>query len=160
MSMMDVLHKMRHAFREENIEPPKLVVLASHEDGVRFMSELEGSMMMTNEQPRYPAVDVIARLPSLENWTGVRRTRLPYELAQHLAIESKGRADTLREAVKAFFAGGGTGTADEVAGVLGEPILAIRPRCSELRKLGLITETGERRKSDGGRPSHVWRWVR
>lgn len=74
-----------------------------------------------------------------------------------LSIESSGRAPKLRERVKAFFDGGGQGTADEVAALLKEPVLSIRPRCAELHKQGFIVQTGVRRASSEGKSSHVWR---
>lgn len=73
------------------------------------------------------------------------------------AVESSGRAAILRTKVRAFFESGGEATADEVAGMLGQSILSIRPRLSELRALGLIEPSGKRRGMDGGRPGHVWR---
>jgi len=48
-------------------------------------------------------------------------------------------------------------TADECADALGESVLAIRPRLSELRALNQITDTGERRQNDSGRNAIVWR---
>jgi response regulator of citrate/malate metabolism len=47
-------------------------------------------------------------------------------------------------------------TADELAAEMGESVLSVRPRVAELHKQGLIKPSGERRKSSGGRPSHVW----
>jgi predicted ArsR family transcriptional regulator len=47
-------------------------------------------------------------------------------------------------------------TADEAAAKLGESILGIRPRFSELRALGLIADSGARRPSSTGRSSTVW----
>ena len=41
--------------------------------------------------------------------------------------------------------------------MLGESVLAIRPRFSELRALGQITDTGARRINDSGRSAIVWR---
>lgn len=76
------------------------------------------------------------------------------------AIEKSGRALSLRERVNQFFVAGRTGTADEVAHHLAEPILAIRPRVSELFKQGKIERTGMRRRSDGGHNAHVYRAVR
>lgn len=73
------------------------------------------------------------------------------------AIDASGRGATLRRRIEAFLTMGGTGTADEIAAVLRESILAVRPRVSELRRLGVIEPTGERRISDGGRPAHVWK---
>lgn len=51
-------------------------------------------------------------------------------------------------------------TADEIATELNESILSIRPRVAELRKLGLIEPTGERRPSSTGAMSAVWRLKR
>lgn len=87
------------------------------------------------------------------------------------AIEGSGRAETLRAEVLRVlrveqamhdrpyattqWAPGMT--ADEIAAELGESILSVRPRVAELNKRGLIVKTGERRRSSGGRMSHVWR---
>ena len=60
-----------------------------------------------------------------------------------------GRSQTLRCAVLAWLQGR-AGTADECAAALGESVLAIRPRFSELRRDGIITDTGERRFNDSG----------
>ena len=48
-------------------------------------------------------------------------------------------------------------TADEVAAALGMSVLAIRPRVSELRKLGKIVRQGGRRLNASGIPAWVWR---
>jgi predicted ArsR family transcriptional regulator len=48
-------------------------------------------------------------------------------------------------------------TSDEVANILGENILAIRPRVSELRAQGKIESTGTRRKSVNGNGATVWK---
>lgn len=48
-------------------------------------------------------------------------------------------------------------TADEIADRLGLTILSIRPRVSELNRLGLIEQAGERRANASGRMAHVWR---
>ena len=50
----------------------------------------------------------------------------------------------------------GPATADEVAGRLGLSILAVRPRITELHRLGAIQPTGERRANDSGRQAKVW----
>lgn len=47
-------------------------------------------------------------------------------------------------------------TADECAMALGKSILAIRPRFSELRRLGKITDTGKRRCNVSGKAANVW----
>jgi len=51
-------------------------------------------------------------------------------------------------------------TSDECAEAMNESILAVRPRCSELFTLGLIRDSGLRRKMASGRSGIVWRAVR
>jgi hypothetical protein len=48
-------------------------------------------------------------------------------------------------------------TADETALALGKSVLAIRPRLSELSRLGLIVETSERRRNASGKLATVYR---
>lgn len=48
-------------------------------------------------------------------------------------------------------------TPDEVAHALQVSILAIRPRISELSKMGLIEETGGYRENDSGKIATVYR---
>ncbi|MCG7346604.1 hypothetical protein [Sphingomonas sp. ACRSK] len=47
-------------------------------------------------------------------------------------------------------------TADEVAGRLGLSILSIRPRLTELSRLGQVRDSGLRRRNASGRPAIVW----
>lgn len=47
-------------------------------------------------------------------------------------------------------------TADEVAGRLGLSILSIRPRLTELSRLGLVRDSGLRRHNASGRKAIVW----
>lgn len=49
------------------------------------------------------------------------------------------------------------GTADEVAERTNHSVLSIRPRFTELSKLGKIVATGERRPNASGRSAKVWR---
>lgn len=70
------------------------------------------------------------------------------------AIEGNGRAAKLRAAVLGYYANH-TGTPDEAAAYLGESILSIRPRCSELLTQGKLYRTGERRASSEGRSQNV-----
>lgn len=67
------------------------------------------------------------------------------------------RATVLRGRCLEAFRSRGPMTADECAAVLGESVLAIRPRCSELRSEGLIEPTGERRANASGMRAAVWR---
>jgi predicted ArsR family transcriptional regulator len=48
-------------------------------------------------------------------------------------------------------------TADEIAGRLNRSVLAIRPRVTELFKMGKIEDTGQRRANASGRRAVVWR---
>lgn len=48
-------------------------------------------------------------------------------------------------------------TADECAEQMGESVLSVRPRFSELHALGLIVDTGERRLNASGRRAVVWK---
>lgn len=73
------------------------------------------------------------------------------------AIEATGRAGTLAHYVLCQYRSGLELTADEVADRLEESPLSIRPRVSQLFKVGLIERTGARRMAAGGRPSHVYR---
>lgn len=76
--------------------------------------------------------------------------------SKQAAIEVAGRAGTLRKLClnclkeRPF-------TADEIAGILGESVLSIRPRISELRTKGLIEKTKERRLNASGKQAIVWR---
>lgn len=47
-------------------------------------------------------------------------------------------------------------TADQVAARLGESILSIRPRVTELARLGKVRDSGERRRNASGRSAIVW----
>ena len=70
------------------------------------------------------------------------------------AIEGSGQAARLRTAVLGWYATHES-TADECAAGLGESILSIRPRVSELLKQGLLYVTGLRRKSSSGHSQNV-----
>lgn len=74
------------------------------------------------------------------------------------ASAMKGRANKLREVVFTAIADAPDGlTADEVASLIGETVLAVRPRVSELAKADRIAPTGERRKNASGLKARVWR---
>lgn len=51
----------------------------------------------------------------------------------------------------------GSMTPDEVADHLSRTVLAVRPRLSELKQLGLIEKTGERRANQSGLMAAVYR---
>jgi hypothetical protein len=48
-------------------------------------------------------------------------------------------------------------TADEMAFLLNVSILSIRPRFTELARMGLIEDTGQRRRNEFGSNVTVWR---
>ena len=60
-------------------------------------------------------------------------------------------AATLRDMVIATLRKHGPCTPDELADLLGHCVLAIRPRCTELRNTGHIVRTGRRRANTSGR---------
>lgn len=68
------------------------------------------------------------------------------------------RAATLRQKVLECLRGADM-TADEVAELLGESVLAVRPRVSELRKAGKVEKTAGRRANVSGQTACVWRAV-
>jgi hypothetical protein len=72
------------------------------------------------------------------------------------AVAITPRAGLLRDRVLAEIARRPS-TPDEVAKRLGETVLAVRPRFSELVKGAKIIDSGERRKNDSGRSAIVWR---
>jgi predicted ArsR family transcriptional regulator len=81
---------------------------------------------------------------------GYRQRETSRAAAEHITPCAK----TLRD--KALQALSEPLTADEVAERLGVSILAIRPRVTELAKLGKVEDSGTRRKNSSGRPAIVW----
>jgi len=76
------------------------------------------------------------------------------EAAESMAL----RAGTLRRQAYDFILKHPYHTADEVAEALGETVLAIRPRISELRVNGWIVNDG-RGVNRSGKAAHLWRAV-
>ena len=76
--------------------------------------------------------------------------------SQEAADAITDRAAPLRAAVRAALRADKL-TADECAAVLGQSVLSIRPRVTELFKMGEIEDAGERRKNASGRNAIVWR---
>lgn len=89
------------------------------------------------------------RYPAMPGWKGQMTS---FQAAQRVGK----RAAMLRVQVLAWFAAGNKGTADDCAMALGESILAVRPRCSELVAMSRIVNTGTRAKMVGGRDGIVW----
>jgi hypothetical protein len=50
-------------------------------------------------------------------------------------------------------------SADQIADGLGETILSVRPRVSELKKIGAIEAVNQRHKNQSGMSAHCWRAV-
>ena len=50
----------------------------------------------------------------------------------------------------------GPSTADECACRIGESVLSVRPRMTELKAMGKVIDTGVRRKNASGRRAAVW----
>src|SRR5690348_11340186 len=68
----------------------------------------------------------------------------------------KARVPTLRQRVLSAYEEGRAMTADEAADAVGASILSVRPRVAELARLGLIRDSGERRKNASEHRAIVW----
>lgn len=66
-------------------------------------------------------------------------------------------APTLRQRILRVFQVRPELTTDEAAAILDETVLAVRPRFSELRKMGKIMPTGQRKLNESGMTAIVWR---
>lgn len=78
--------------------------------------------------------------------------------SKEAASKTAGRTEMLRARVVATLTDTIDGlTADEVAFRLKETVLSIRPRLAELRAMGSIEPTGERRTNVSGMSAAVWR---
>ena len=86
---------------------------------------------------------------------GFREPTTSREAAQAVTLS----APLLRERVYAVVrAAGAKGlTPDEAAAAIGETVLAVRPRMTELKLAGRIVETGERRANASGLKAKAWR---
>ena len=80
------------------------------------------------------------------------------ETSRRAAESVAGRAEDLRNKSLAVVSVRPS-TADEVADALGEDRLSVRPRMTELLRLGKVEDSGERRKNASGRSAAVWRAV-
>lgn len=93
--------------------------------------------------------------PRYPNRAGFKETETSKDAAD--AIEASGKAKTLRLRAYELFATGWEGTADELAAALGASILSVRPRVSELHRLGYLEHAGVRHLNFTGVYAHVWR---
>src|SRR5437879_1891848 len=77
--------------------------------------------------------------------------------SEQAAEAISGTANKMRAAVLAQLAQyPGGATADEVAKDLDLSVLSVRPRVSELKRIGKIKQTGARRKNESGMNATVW----
>jgi hypothetical protein len=77
--------------------------------------------------------------------------------SEQAATAINGTAKTLREQVLKIIAASPAGlSADAVADRLGKSILSVRPRVSELRRLGEIQPTTKRAKYESGMSATIW----
>lgn len=74
--------------------------------------------------------------------------------ADHVASRAELLRDRCAALVGAYAQVGRT--ADEAAADLGESILSIRPRFTELLHMGRIKDSGQRRRNESGRSAKVW----
>lgn len=104
--------------------------------------EMSGEPTLFDYRSKYPHIP------------GSRRTKTSRAAAK-IAVP---RVSSLREQVLAMLKFYETGlTADECAKQMGNSILSIRPRFSELVRLGLIFDTGLTRPNESGLKASVWR---
>lgn len=72
------------------------------------------------------------------------------------ADAAAGQAESLRQRCREVLHNNPM-TSDEVASALGESVLSIRPRLTELKKRGEVEDTGHRRTNASGRMAAVFR---
>lgn len=98
-----------------------------------------------------PLADQLAGLALFDAATPRRARREARESVQP-------RADRVREAVYRAIQAAPEGlTADEAAAAIGESVLTVRPRTTELQQAGRILPTACRRRNVSGRMATVWR---
>jgi len=78
--------------------------------------------------------------------------------SQEAAEQGEKKFETIRRKVRAEYDQGNF-TPDEIAWRIEDTPANVRPRCSELRKMGELEPTGERRKNDSGASAQVLRKV-
>lgn len=94
-------------------------------------------------------------MPYSAKGLGYKHTDTSYEAAEAAAPKAKKFHNAIILQLKTH----GPMTADECAKRLGESVLSIRPRFSELFQKGIIRDTGRRHRNDSGRRAAVWEWV-
>lgn len=111
-------------------------------------------------QSKEEAREIVMADPNLFDYAA----RYPHKPGERQSETSKsaaravGRRDKpLRDKILSLMASGEELTPDEAARLLGETVLAIRPRFSQLKKLGKIIPTGEERLNDSGLKADVYK---
>ena len=95
-------------------------------------------------------------MPYTPKGTGFRHT----DTSTGAAVQVENRASTLRMAVLSVLKGAsGPLSPDEVADILREDKLSIRPRFTELKDAGKIRDSGLRGKTDLGKSCILWEVV-
>lgn len=89
------------------------------------------------------------RYPRTPGARGTDTSRAAADVAAETAPLLRARALAVLERSRGM-------TADEVAGRLGISILSIRPRLTELSRLGKVRDSGSRRRNASGRMAIVW----
>jgi hypothetical protein len=108
-------------------------------------------------KPRNSSLDLFGYEPppAYPTFPGSKSAGPSSEAARKIAGHaSKVRAAALKEYRAAYPKGLG---ADQVAKLLGESVLCVRPRISELKAAGLLELTPERRQNDTGMSAGVLR---
>jgi hypothetical protein len=79
--------------------------------------------------------------------------------ALEAAVKITGHSARLRKTVLQEFMAAGQGglTADQCARRVEENILSVRPRCSELKRLGYLSYTGARAENESGMTANILR---
>ena len=81
----------------------------------------------------------------------------PTDTSVRAAKDMAPRASTVRSQVLACLEDHGSMTSEEVAQALDLPRGTVQPRITELRRMGRVIDTGERRLNDSsGKPAIVW----
>ena len=79
-----------------------------------------------------------------------------FDTSKKAASEINTKVGYLQTVVLDALADFGDLTADQCAKLVNQSVLTIRPRFSELKTLGKIRDTGQRRKNDSGKTAVVW----
>lgn len=93
-------------------------------------------------------------LPQYPHEPGYQNT----DTSLQAAIEMKPKAEVIRLRVLECldWAGSQGRTPEEIAARIGETVLNVRPRCTELKEAGKIMDSGIRRKNENGKNTIVW----